>query len=609
MAREHFNHNRDNFTPRQRKALRRMYDNTCARCGAEGGDADHVIAAVNGGRATYRNGQWLCPSCNRSLQGREKPRSGGFTITKPELKIKPWRWQAECLEAQLEAIEQGSKTFFTAAGVGSGKTLQTLMLYLQSDYDLLLVVVPKTGIRGSWINDAETLGLTLEPVVDGARFAGPGDRGSEYVMPHGFVLTVDMLPSVINDLALYGRHFRIMACIDEAHHFGEDMTWTTSAVAAIRAAEFVVAMSGTPERTDMSRILCLDYVRQDDMGIAHPSYSYHYEDAVAEQHVAVIHTRFIGGEVDKHYVDGRVETFRYSDGDYSHMDGIDGRSLMQERLRLSATEAFDWQYAAIAEARKTLMACRDDGHPWGGLIACRKIDQAEKIQQHIEKTYGDKCLLIVGDEDTETAVDLFDSDMSYRWVISITKLSEGISIPRLRVGVLLSYWTTRNFFDQLRGRLARLLRGVAPLEQTAYFYVPADPRIIDMATSSNQMMLHRVPWLQEKDSDEDIEETYRETCELDPDADPADMGRGNTTAEQIRELREELQKDKESLTIDIGSYRLFATAQMDGAAVNDEFITEDEYMALRSEMAGIINPHTAVRINGTALNAISQEVL
>ena len=591
---------RREFTRGQKKAVKRLYVGVCAACGAEGVEVDHITPAARGGDNSGDNAQALCRTCNAGLSDSIKPASGGFTITKPVSALKPRNWQKKCLAAQLDAIRSGNGAFFTAAGVGSGKTLQTLSLYLESEFDLLLIIVPKSGIRGAWLDDAKKMGINLEPVLDGSTFIGPSTRGSEYVMPHGFVLTVQMLPSVINDINLYGQKFSMMGCVDEAHHYGEGMSWDENAKAALAHCKFVVGLSGTPTRDDDKCILALDYLRNDTLFYAAPSHTYHYEEALADGHVAPVVGRFIGGEIDKHHVDGRVETYKYSDGDYSHMEGVNRQALMSERLRLSALESAEWQYAAVAEARKQLNAC-GSAHPWGGLVACCRQEQAKAVQAHIESTYGEKCLLVVGDEQTEEAVALFSADTSYRWIISITKISEGISIDRLRVGVLLSNWTTRTNFDQLRGRLCRLVKGIPQLEQEAYFYVPADPRIQEHALSSNQMMLHSVPWLKKIALDDEVIDTSRETVIKDDSAAAADMGEGQNTVESIRKLRESLENKQ---VIDIGAYRLFARPEMDGAAINDEFIPEDEYLALRNNWAGVINPHTAMLIQGNALERL-----
>jgi superfamily II DNA or RNA helicase len=54
-------------------------------------------------------------------------------------------------------------------------------------------------------------------------------------------------------------------------------------------------------------------------------------------------------------------------------------------------------------------------------------------------------------------------------------VSEGVDIPRLRVGVYASTVVTELFFRQAVGRFVRWTRGLA--SQKAYVYLPDDPRL------------------------------------------------------------------------------------------------------------------------------------
>jgi hypothetical protein len=49
-------------------------------------------------------------------------------------------WKQTCLEAQIAHIADGATTFFTAADVGSGKTVKALALYLNANLDIIKVL-------------------------------------------------------------------------------------------------------------------------------------------------------------------------------------------------------------------------------------------------------------------------------------------------------------------------------------------------------------------------------------------------------------------------------------------------------------------------------------
>jgi superfamily II DNA or RNA helicase len=61
------------------------------------------------------------------------------------------------------------------------------------------------------------------------------------------------------------------------------------------------------------------------------------------------------------------------------------------------------------------------------------------------------------------------------WLVAVRMVSEGVDIPRLRVGVYATTTTTELFFRQAVGRFVRWTRGVA--RQRAWLYIPDDPRL------------------------------------------------------------------------------------------------------------------------------------
>src|SRR2546428_8525719 len=61
------------------------------------------------------------------------------------------------------------------------------------------------------------------------------------------------------------------------------------------------------------------------------------------------------------------------------------------------------------------------------------------------------------------------------WLVAVRMVSEGVDIPRLRVGVYATATTTDLFFRQAVGRFVRWQPGVR--NQRAWLYVPDDPRV------------------------------------------------------------------------------------------------------------------------------------
>jgi superfamily II DNA or RNA helicase len=601
---------RRTFNPGERKAIRRLFGATCAECGAEAqdGHADHVQPFAAGGPTDLGNAQWLCAPCNlaKGAATPTAPKRGfaRFVMPKPDASgFKLRRWQRRFLARFRAAVATGRTSFFLGAGVGSGKTIAALIAFLRSDFDLLVVITPKTGIRGSWQEDAAKLGITLQTVVAGSTF-----DGTSYRIPHGYVLTTQMLPSVINDLRIRCAHLRVLVVVDEAHHFGEGQAWTDSADAALGRAAFRLSMSGTPFRTDERRIAGLTYQREGAVGVANPDFAHSYEDAFADGLVAPVVCRFIGGSVEKRLTDGRGFTYDFADGDYSGRTGKPDRERMAVRLRLAATESLDYQKAAFREADRALEEYRRDGRPWGGLIVCATIPQAQAVHAYIARELRQPALLLVEHADTEEGVARFNADPSLRWVVSITKVSEGISIPRLRVALMLSHVTARQTLEQIRGRLARLLDGCAQLQQEAMFFLFADPRNVSFARRSNKMLLHVVPWLAAPEREGDPGDHDERMARLreggieHPEQDDAG------DADAVRRLRDRLGDERQYDAVNLGRYTLFARPAMDGAVIGGEIVTEDEYLGLRQRLAEVIDPLTAMEASGPLITRLRRIV-
>ncbi|MCA0940175.1 DEAD/DEAH box helicase family protein [Salipiger pacificus] len=584
------------FSPSERAALAHTHGERCADCGATAlaftddpalrGHADHATSFADGGTTTFDNGDWLCGPCNLR-KGRKSRALRKFAApAKPKLDRSKMRsWALEAIDAALDRQRTtGARSFFVAAGVGSGKTRAALGLYLAGDFDYIIAVVPKTGIRGSWESDAKEMGINLKPIEEGVRFKNEANHQT-----HGYVLTAGMINSVVAMLAnLCARH-RVLVVVDEAHHFAEGLAWTDALAAALGTAAFSLPMSGTPYRADNKRLINLNYLQDEDstkIGTGQPDFVYSYEQALAERFVAPVVCRTMGGAITHCERENGQETRRtYSfDDDYAALEAkAEARKLSNKRLHVATVFAYDWQLDAVAEARKELVQMTlDHPHPWGGLVVCYTVEQARKLAKLIKDRWGDKCLLIVDEADTARAVAKFTQDSSYRWAISITKVSEGISIDRLRVGVLLSPVRSQSFFEQVRGRLARLENDIPWASQRGYFFVPDDPDFRLYAEEAHQMILHSVPWLADPEilRQRTAAERVQELAEIITGAAPM------PSPEEAAQLSQHLSAPAEAHRTVLGSYTCYSIHEMTGAVTEyGEAVTEEEWKTrLRDEI-------------------------
>jgi hypothetical protein len=89
-----------------------------------------------------------------------------------------------------------------------------------------------------------------------------------------------------------------------------------------------------------------------------------------------------------------------------------------------------------------------------------------------------------------------------RWLVSVLMVSEGVDIPRLRVGVYATPARTELFFRQVVGRFVR--RTPSPARQMSYLLLPADARLKRLAVEIEDERRHALELLGH-DADEPVE--------------------------------------------------------------------------------------------------------
>jgi superfamily II DNA or RNA helicase len=96
-----------------------------------------------------------------------------------------------------------------------------------------------------------------------------------------------------------------------------------------------------------------------------------------------------------------------------------------------------------------------------------------------------------------------------RWLVSVLMVSEGVDIPRLRVGVYATAARTELFFRQVVGRFIRTTP--KPRRQMSYLLMPADPRLKALAHEIELERRHAL------DLSPDAEEEEGEMDDFDPE--------------------------------------------------------------------------------------------
>lgn len=393
-------------------------------------------------------------------------------------------WQREALGRVLESP---GGDFLASATPAAGKTT----FGLRVAYELLrrglvgrvCIVAPTTHICQQWAADAGRYGIELEPNRPNAEGPEPRDR-------HGVAVTYQTVAAgpKVHRGATASRRTLLIA--DEPHHMGELAAWGQSAELAFGGAGFRLLLSGTPFRSDNTAI---PWVRYDDDSLSEADYSYSYTDALVDGVCRPITFLTYGGEMEW-VSDGETRRFDF--------DVVLPRQEAARRLRTALDPDGDWIGQVLRDADARLSDCRASGHPdAGGLVVAADKEHARQLARRLGTICGEQPAVVTSDDPGASATIERFAAGSDRWLVSVLMVSEGVDIPRLRVGVYATAARTELFFRQVVGRFVR--RTPAPARQMSFLLLPADPQLKRLAATIEEERRHALalaPELEERDA-------------------------------------------------------------------------------------------------------------
>src|SRR6201992_3485786 len=150
-----------------------------------------------------------------------------------------------------------------------------------------------------------------------------------------------------------------------------------------------------------------------------------------------------------------------------------------------STELPDGLPRILREADVKLRALRQEGHrDAGGLVVAADSEHARRIAKLLREATGRVPLVVLHAEPRAAAKLAAFTTSTDPWIVAVNMVSEGVDIPRLRVGVYATAAKTPLIFRQIGGRFVRTVPGrpVAP----SWLYVPADPVLRDHAATVEQ---------------------------------------------------------------------------------------------------------------------------
>lgn len=361
-------------------------------------------------------------------------------------------WQARALEAMAD-WEEGS--FLISAAPGAGKTIPSLVFAAEQlragRIKRVAVVCPTSPLTRQWARAAARVGLHLLP--DAPTLRPPGDF-------QGVALTYARVAVGASEYAKTCSPGTLIIA-DEAHHLGEDLAWGAGFKIAFGQARRWMLLSGTPFRSDNAAIPGVVY----NGGECVPDISYGYADAVKDGVCRPVTFVPYDGTLQWQSGDDVIET--------SFDEVLTTREAGRRYRTAISAELADGLPKILRAAHQKLIDVRNEGHlEAGGLVVTADSEHARAVARALFDITGMKPTIVLHTEaGAHKKLDAFRKSAD-PWIVAVNMVSEGVDIPRLRVGVYATVAKTPMIFRQIVGRFVRVIPG-RPVEKS-YVYLPAD---------------------------------------------------------------------------------------------------------------------------------------
>jgi superfamily II DNA or RNA helicase len=378
-------------------------------------------------------------------------------------------WQTQALE-RMALWAEG--TFLLSAAPGAGKTRPALELaraqLAAGAVKSVIVACPTAPLTRQWARAASALGVELAPDCDSPR----PPKGF-----HGVAVTYARIAKAPRRWARALPPSSLVVA-DEAHHLGEELAWGEGFATALGACSRWLLLSGTPFRSDAAAIPGVNY---DAAGLAQPDHSYSYADAVRDRVCRPVSFVAYDGTLSWRSGDDVIES--------SFETVLSAREAGRRYRTAISTDLPDGLPRILREANAKLAAVRAAGHrDAGGLVIAADSAHARRIAALLREC-TDRAPLVVLHAEPRAAEKLVRFTRSRDpWIVAVNMVSEGVDIPRLRVGVYATAAKTPLVFRQIVGRFVRTLPG-RPIEPS-WLYVPADRILREHASAIEQELRH-----------------------------------------------------------------------------------------------------------------------
>jgi superfamily II DNA or RNA helicase len=404
-------------------------------------------------------------------------------------------WQHRAMAA-MAAWREGP--FLLSAAPGAGKARPALEFAREQlasgAVNAVVVACPTAPLTRQWARAADGIGLDLAPDTDTPR------------PPSGFHGVSVTYARIAKAPMRWARALprRSLIIADEAHHLGEDLSWGVGFTKAFGSEARWLLLSGTPFRSDATPIPGVSY---DSEGLAEPDVTYNYAEAVADRICRPVCFVAYDGTLSWRSGDDVIES--------SFETVLSTREASRRYRTAISTELPDGLPRILHEADKKLRAIRQQGHrDAGGLVIAADSEHARRIAKLLREVTGRVPLVVLHAEPRAAAKLAAFRHSTGPWIVAMNMVSEGVDIPRLRVGVYATAAKTPLIFRQIVGRFVRTVPGATV--EPSWLYVPADPVLRDHASTIEQEVRRALRAPSDPNEEQELERAARRETERGP---------------------------------------------------------------------------------------------
>ncbi len=400
----------------------------------------------------------------------------------------PREWQSRGADECVSRHESGSDRALVYSCPGSGKTYGSLhiarsLIHRCRRTSELVIITPNLAIRTQWIATGRELGIALEEVADGSKLLQGRLVDSE---PHGFVLGYQQAIRLKHSLRTFCEMTKPIVILDEVHHTAgrrsdrDGNAWGHAVEFAFQHASFKLPTTGTPFREGNDPIA---FVHYNEAGEATATVRYPYGDAIRDG---------VCRQVEFEFFDGNVQwesRGRHISADFSRKLN---NKLSRERLDAALSTEGEFPAKMLALAHEKLMSIRAgagvDANA-AGLVVAISTEHAQQIAEILYEMTGEMPVIVHNRiDDAQSLIEQFRNGDA-KWLIGISMISEGVDIPRLRVGVYATRIRTALYFHQFVGRFTRVQESPA---ERSFVFLPRDSEIEAIAIEIEKERYHAI---------------------------------------------------------------------------------------------------------------------